>query len=229
MKIRALSFAIGAAFAVASIDAADHEPPVRACQYTPAALQSWKTLFSHQVGVLDPKKADQLSRVAAEIIDGRVEALKVEINGGVSPDATLLDAGGAISLLDLAVAACQDSVARELVASGANPDGVAYSVPLVTAAGNGEAALLEFLLSRGAAVDKIDANGHAALEDAVRLHQLAAVQVLLKHGSNVNRPIAGGATVLDFVAHATNRTDQAIAVELRKHGAVSGLDTGKSD
>ena len=97
------------------------------------------------------------------------------------------------------------------------------STPLVVAAGKGEGGLAEFLIRRGASVDKIDEEGHTALEEAVRQHFVSAAQVLLAHGADVNRRLAGNATVLDLVAYSGDPEDVAMANELRSHGAVSGL------
>jgi hypothetical protein len=200
-----------------------------ACHYTPEALQSWKALWARQLPILDPKHAAQMSRVAAEIIDGRADALRAEIEGGLSPNATLKGAAGDdMSLLELAVSACQDKLARELVLLGASADGDESSTPLVGAAQKGRGDLAEFLIEHGARVDKVDVQGHTALEDAVRQHQLPVARVLLKHGSDPNRAIAGKATILDLVAHSPDGMDQAIAAELRAHGAASGLSSEKA-
>jgi ankyrin repeat protein len=164
-----------------------------------------------------------LIKVATEIIDGRLDALKSDIASGVSPNANLRGAGGDMSLLALAVAACQDEIARYLVLSGASANGDNSSTPLVVAAGKGEGGLAEFLIRHGASVDKIDEEGHTALEEAVRQHFVSAAQVLLAHGADVNRRLAGNATVLDLVAYSGDPEDVAMANELRSHGAVSGL------
>jgi hypothetical protein len=218
-----LCFAIFMAIATVANAAQPRGVDMGACHYTPDALQSWKDLWTRQLGVLDPQHAAQLSKVASEIIDGRTDAVKAEIAGGLSPNATLKGAGGDMSLLALAVAACQDKVARELVLLGAAADGDAASAPLVLAVAKGQGDLAEFLIQHGAMVEKVDVNGHTALEEAVRQHQLPAVQVLLKHGSNPNRILSRNATVLDFVAKSSDPDDQAIAKELRAHGAASGL------
>lgn len=194
-----------------------------ACHYTPETLRSWKDLWARQLRLLDPLHAAQLTKVASEIIDGRLDALRVDLASGISPNSALKGAGGDMSLLELAVSACQDKVARELVRLGASANGDSTSAPLVVAAAKGEADLVEFLILHGAAVDKVDFNGHTALEDGVRQHQLAAVKVLLKHGSNPNIAIARNATVLDIAASSSDPTDQAIARELRANSAASGL------
>jgi hypothetical protein len=229
MKVSNLLFSLlFASAAVASRQAHASGSDVGACHYTADARESWKESWARQLGVLDPKHAAQLSKVAAEIVDGRVDALKVDIEDGLNPNATLTVAIGPkgsleMSLLALAVGTCQDAVVRELVLVGAAANGGATSTPLVVAAENGEDDLAEFLIEHGALIDKIDANGHTALEDAVRLHQLSTVQTLLKYGPDVNRVVGGNGTILDLVAYSSDPVAPAIAKELMAHGAASGL------
>ncbi|HEY6455469.1 MAG TPA: ankyrin repeat domain-containing protein [Steroidobacteraceae bacterium] len=197
------------------------------CHYTPQQLQRWKAGLTRKLHVLDPSHAEIMSKVTAEIMDGQLAALKEDIHSGVSPNASLMvlkmaGPGGDMSLLELAVAACQDKIARELVRLGASANGDESSTPMVVAGAKGEAELAEFLIQHGALVDKVDLEGHTALEDAVREHRVSAVSMLLKLGSDPNIPIAGGATVLDIVAHSSDPADQNIAKELRAYGAISG-------
>jgi hypothetical protein len=192
---------------------------------TPAMLQSWKDMWARQIPQLDATHAKKLTGVALEIIDGRLEALRIDIEGGLSPNTNLPSAGGDMSLLELAVAACQGEIARQLVLSGASANGDDSSTPLAVAAAKDEADLAEFLIQHGAQVDKTDLDGHTALEDAVRQHFLRPVQVLLAHGAEVNRRLARNATILDLVAYSRDPEDMAIANELRSHGGVTGLTT----
>jgi ankyrin repeat protein len=122
-----------------------------------------------------------------------------------------------LSLLTLAVAACQETVAQQLVASGASANG--SGAPLVTAAAKGEVSLAQFLLQAGAKIDQIDEDGHTALETAVRQHELGTVTLLLEKGADPNRVIGGNATVLDIAKSSSDPTDQAIAKALREFGA----------
>lgn len=166
-----------------------------------------------------------MSKVASEIVNGRVDALKANIDIGLSPNTLLkLDAEpiAYMSLLTLAVAACQESVVDELIGSGAavNEEAGVFT-PLGIAAAKGDVSLVKLLIQHGAKVDKVDGNGHTALEDAVRQHQLGAVRVLLANGSNPDREVGGGGFILDFVAHSSDPTDQAIAKELRAYGAIN--------
>jgi ankyrin repeat protein len=193
------------------------------CARPPAALESWKASLARQLRNHDPSHAAQLSKVTSAIIDGQYDAVVAAINAGLDPNTSLKLGGGGMSLLDLAVAACQEKIAEELVRLGASADGNEFSTPLVEAAGDGESALAEFLIQHGASVHKVDADGRTALEAAVRQHALGATQVLLKHGANPNHPLPGGATIIDLVSGSSNPKDQAIAEALRARGGVSGL------
>lgn len=195
-----------------------------ACQRTPTreGRQSWKEVIAKQLHNHDPANAAQGARLAAEIIDDNAAAVVTDIHSGVNPNATLKLAGGDMTLLELAVAACNEDISRELVGLGASPDGLGTSVPIVTAGAKGDASTVEFLIQHGAKVDKQDSAGHTALEDAVRQHKLGAVKVLLKYDADVNRGLAGGATILDLASNSQDPTDKAIADELTSHGAVRG-------
>jgi ankyrin repeat protein len=172
-----------------------------------------------------------MSKVASEIINGDVDALKSDIDSGLDSNAVLKLGEKSVSdmsLLTLAAADCQRGVAEQLIAAGASVNGTEYSSPLVTAARNGATSVAALLVQHGASVDKVDENGHTALEDAVRLRRLSTVQLLLSHGSDPNRMISGGrGTILDLVAHSSAPTDQAIARELRAHGAGTALTSAQ--
>jgi hypothetical protein len=193
-----------------------------ACRYTAAGLQSWKDLINRQIKRRDPENSDRLGKVASDIIDGRSEQVFEEMRG-IDPNIPLKLAGGDMTILALAVAACRPEIAQYLVIAGASPDGNSTSVPLVTAAAKGEGDLVEFLIGRGANIEKADASGMSALEAAVRQRQLGVVSSLLTHGSRVNEKLSNGATLLDIVGHSSDSTDQAIAKELRSYGAITGL------
>jgi len=194
------------------------------CNYSAATRASWVQYLARLLDNHDPSHATQMGKVASEIINGQVKALNADIDAGLSPNALLkLDANpiADLSLLTLAAAACQNAVVHDLIALGANPNGVGVtSPPLPTAAAKGDVPLITFLVQHGAKVDKVDANGQTALEAAVREHKLDAVRALLASGSNPNVVIGpGGATILDLVAGSSDPTDQAIAKELRAYGA----------
>jgi ankyrin repeat protein len=203
-------------------------PDIGAFRYTSEARQSWKALVARQLHAVDPTHAQKLSKLASAVIDGQLTAVTAGINSGASPSASLKGAGGDMSLLGLGVAACQDKITRELVLLGASANGDGASTSLVVAAAEGQGDLAEFLIQHGASVDTVDANGHSALEEAVRQHQASPVSMLLKHGSNPNIPLAGGARILDLIAYSSDPDDQRIAAQLVAYGASSGLGGGIS-
>lgn len=193
------------------------------CTYSDAARQSWKELFQRQLRVLDKDHAEQMSRIAKDIIDGSSDSLKIDL-AGVNPNTPFKLHGREMSMLDLAASACQAVIVEQLVAGGANVDGSEMSTPLVSAAAHGQDKIVEFLLSRGAKIDKIDANGHTALEEAVRQRSMPSANVLISHGDDVNRRIGGGsARILDLVSAGTDPESKTIADELRRHAATPGI------
>ena len=169
-----------------------------------------------------------MAKVAADIIDGDSNALNTDL-AGVDVNYPFKLHGRDMSMLDLAASACQIKIVRQLVGLGANVDGLPMSTPLVSAAGHGQDDIVDYLLSQGAHIAKVDANGHTALEEAVRQRALPATRVLLAHGDDVNRPIAGGARILDLVNTGADADSKAVADELRRHAATSGATTGSGD
>jgi ankyrin repeat protein len=129
--------------------------------------------------------------------------------------------GDGESLLTLAIVACQKNIVELLLDRGANVNGKDSDTPLVAAAGNGEDDIVALLLSRGAQIDKTDAMGHTALEDAVRQRHFLTVKALLQAGPDVNRDIGGGATVLAIVDHSADPNEARIARLLSAHGATA--------
>jgi ankyrin repeat protein len=193
--------------------------------HTAAQRASWVAGLERRLHNHDPLHAAQMSKVASEIINGDVDALKSDVDSGLDSNAVLKLGEKSVSdmsLLTLAAAACQRDVAKQLIAAGASVNGIGDSVPLVAAGGSGATSITELLLHHGASVDKVDWSGHTALEDAVRLHRPSTVHLLLSHGSDPNRMVGGG-TILDLVAHSSAPIDQAIARELRAHGAGAAL------
>jgi len=192
------------------------------CNDTPQDVQSMKDWWARQLRLNDPTHADHLIKIAFEVIDGRLDELKTDIAGGLSPDAHLPGAVGNTSLLQLSVAACQPAIARHLVLSGVSANGDGEDAPLVLAASKGEGGLVEFLIEHGASLEKVDFNGHTALEEAVRQHFPTAVRILVSHGADVNHRVGANANILDLVGDSNKPDDVNIANELRSHGAVSG-------
>jgi ankyrin repeat protein len=208
--------------AVASVnDCAVRTAPQRA---------SWVAWLDRHLEHYDSAHAAQLTKAAGVIINGDADALRSDLDSGLDPNAVLKlgpnDASD-MALLTLAAAACQRSVAAQLLARGAFPNGVRGSAPLVAAAGSGATSVAELLIHYGASVDKVDANGHTALEDAVRQRHLGAVRFLLANGADPNRVVSGGrGTIIDLVAHSSVPIDQAIARAMRARGAGAALPSG---
>jgi ankyrin repeat protein len=190
--------------------------------HTAAQRASWVAGLERRLRNHDPAHAAQMSKVASEIINGQVDAVKIDIDSGLNPNAVLKMVGD-MPLLTLAAVACQRDVAEQLIAAGASVNGIGDSTPLAAAAGSGATSVAALLIQHGARVDKIDQDGQTALEGAVRLRRLSTVQLLLSHGSDPNRMVGGGGTILDLVAHSSAPIDQAIARELRAHGAGAAL------
>jgi ankyrin repeat protein len=194
--------------------------------HTGAQRASWIAGLQRRLHNHDPAHAAQMSKAASEIINGEVAALKSDIDSGLDPNSVLKlgeKAASDMSLLTLAAAACDRGIAEQLLAAGASVNGAEDSTPLVTAAASGATSLVTLFIQHGASIDKVDANGHTALEDAVRQRHINAVRLLLSHGSNPNRMAGGGGTILDIVAHSSNPADQAISKELHAYGAAAAL------
>lgn len=195
------------------------------CPRDQGDLQSTIDLYSRALRVTDPAHADQDINLLTNIVTGKASAVMDLLSKGLNPNLVFTVPGGAsFSLLGVAASSCQDEVARVLVHAGAdvNGDG-SSSIPLTSAAVSGDAPLTEFLLQRGASVDKVDIMGHTPLEAAVRVRQIQTVKVLLIYDHNANRDIGRGGTVLDIVGNSKDPTDVAIAQELRSHGVSSKL------
>lgn len=188
---------------------------------TAAQRASWIAGIERRLHNHDSAHAAKMSKVASEIINGEVDSLKSDIDSGLDANAVLKvgDKFG-MSLLTLAAAACQRSVAEQLIAAGASVNGADDSTPLVAAGGSGSTSVAALLIAHGASVDKVDLNGHTALEDAVRQRHLDTVQMLLSQGGDPNRIVRGGpGTIVDLVAHSSDPNDRAIAKALRARGA----------
>ena len=199
--------------------ASEDDCSVTAAQRASLVASTARRLHNH-----DPEHAATMSKVASAIINGDVAELQSAIDSGLNANAILKQSkepvsGMGTSLLSLAAAACQPSVAKQLIADGASVNGTEYSSPLVTAAGTGATSVVALLIQNGASVDKVDLMGHTALEDAVRQRHLNTVQLLLSHGGNPNHVVGGGGTILDLVSHASDPLDQTVASALRAHGA----------
>ena len=207
-------------FAAASVIARAN-PEVYTCARLPEP-SGWAEYLSKGLRLHDPQ-ATRMIPVVGDIVHGRVQDLKERLDAGLDTSATLqlmpIDEG--MSLLTLAIAACQKGIVDLLIERGANVNGKDSDTPLVVAAGKAEDDIVALLLSRGAQIDKTDFMGHTALEDAVRQRHARTVQKLLEYGSDVNRDIGGGGTVLAFVDKSFDPNEVRIAQLLRAHGAAA--------
>jgi ankyrin repeat protein len=85
------------------------------------------------------------------------------------------------------------AVCATLIANGAD---INLRSPIVTAAQQGNEAVVELLLSHGAAVDSPDGAGRTALSWAVQNGFMTVCQTLLAHGADVNAKDNNGSTSL---------------------------------
>lgn len=151
----------------------------------PTGRPSWIAYLARDLHAHDPAHAAQMTEVVAEIIRGETAALAARIHAGLDPDAMLATSRHAkldMPLLSLASAACQDAVARELVAAGASVN--ATDPPLAAAAAKGDVPLAAFLIDKGAPVNQVDLAGITPLQNAVDQGQLAMVELLLARGAD---------------------------------------------
>ena len=91
--------------------------------------------------------------------------------------------------------------------------------PLIYAAFNGHAAVVDYLLKKGAEINATTANGSTALLFAARFGHLEVVELLLQNNADPNIANERGATAIDW-ALKTENTD--IADLLRKAGGRAG-------
>ena len=112
-----------------------------------------------------------------------------------SPDLINAERGGDAPLY-AAAGKGQLRVASFLLDHGANIEGVNQHVPLIAASINGNRAMVELLLSRGADVNAKGGAGDTALHQAALHGYQAVAEVLLANHADVNAPNVGGSTPL---------------------------------
>lgn len=178
----------------------------------PAHRADWIAFISRELHTYDPDHAAQMTEAVSEIIQGQMAPLMARIHAGLDPNKLLIL--GSIpalnmSLLTLAAAACQDDVARQLVAAGALVN--AANPPLAVAAAKGDVPLATFLIEEGADINKTDLDGDTPLENAAALSQLEMVKLLLEKGAD---PVTAG-KFLEHVSASSTSTSRAIAGQLR--------------
>ncbi|MBL8374126.1 ankyrin repeat domain-containing protein [Accumulibacter sp.] len=107
---------------------------------------------------------------------------------------------------------------QRLVQAGADVNLYGWP-PLIYAAFNGHAAVVDYLLKKGAEINATTANGSTALLFAARFGHIEVVEVLLQNKADPNIANERGATAIDW-ALKTDNTD--IADLLRKAGGRAG-------
>ena len=204
-----IGFAIAAACSTATAAA-------NICNYSTSQRTAWAAYLSRALHNHDPDHAAQMSKVASAIIHGQTAVVMAQIDSGLDPN-TLLKLGSIpaldMPLLTLAAAACQNRLARQLIAAGASVN--AADPPLATAAGKGDVPLAAFLIEKGASLDQVDPDGKTALYNAIALSQPGMVKLLLAKGAKADVPAVHA--YLGNVSHSSNPADQAVADELRKY------------
>lgn len=170
----------------------------------PAQRATWIAYLARDLHAYDPAHAAQMTEVVSEIIRGETAPLAARIRVGLDPDALLATSPHPeldMPLLTLAAAACQDAVARALVAAGASVN--AADPPLGVAAAKGDVPLAAFLIDKGAHLDRVDLGGSTPLANAVDQGQLAMVELLLARGADPTG--YGGTGMLERWAQSSDR------------------------
>ena len=100
--------------------------------------------------------------------------------------------------------------------------------PLVYGAFNGHAAVVDYLLKRGAEIDATTENGSTALFFAARYGHLDVVELLLKNKADANIANENGETAIDWALKSGNtdiedllraaggRSGRAVTIEISK-------------
>jgi len=122
--------------------------------------------------------------------------------------------------MDLALAHGKTKVAQQLLELGVTLDPQAALLSLV-GEGVSDRDAFDFLIRRGADVNRPDAAGTAPLHLAVRLGHLETVRRLLQRGADVNRPDGSGRTPLALALELDPGSSPAkdIRATLQQYGA----------
>jgi cytohesin len=181
-----------------------------------ADLDAAKTLRAQAGSAPSARPADVTDDEAKEIqrIQQMIQNSPDLINAERGDDAPLYAAAGKGQL----------RVAGFLLDHGANIEGVNHHVPLLAAARNGNRAMVELLLGRGADVNAKENDGNNALHYAAGRGFQAVAEVLLANHADVNIPNAGGSTPL-FSAASSGQLK--IIQMLLAAGANTNLKDGK--
>lgn len=190
---------------------------------TPLILASWYSGAARSVELLLDRGADvqvanqdgctALIQAVRTGEPGKVERL---LRAGAAVD--VADKMGATALLHATFRHYLDIAGRLLDAGASVHSRFDGQTPLMLAAYDGEAALIELLLGAGARVDEVDGDGMTALAMAAKVEHghREVVDRLLAAGADATRTDASGRTPLQWAESSGNTP--AVAA-LRAHGA----------
>ena len=165
--------------------------------------------------------------VAEAAMQGNRDAVRALLKDGADVNTAL---GDGMTALHYAAARHDVELAKLLLYAGANVRATTriggYS-PLLIAARDGDASMIDALIGAGADANSATANGATALMLASAAGNVAAVKTLIAHGANVNakEPVKQE-TALTFAA-ALGRAD--VIRELTAHGADVNTHTRVQD
>ncbi len=154
---------------------------------------------------------------------GNAEVVRLLLAKGAKPNADA-EVRNDASALFFAAMAGDVQTARALVEAGAKPDqkmkllGQFVSTPLLIAASNDDAVMVEFLIGKGANPNDVDADGLTALDWATLTNHAGTVQSLLAGGAKVNHVDNFGMTPLLYAA-SVDFGDTAVLEKLIAAGA----------
>jgi ankyrin repeat protein len=103
-----------------------------------------------------------------------------------------------------------DCVHALTTSENVNTKGPQGRTPLIEAAMNGHLSVVEFLVERGADVNKVDADGESALLAAASDGHLRIVECLIEHGADINQ---------------TNKRNEGLLIKLLWKGHVAAADS----
>jgi ankyrin repeat protein len=151
--------------------------------------------------VQDPK--ERLGAICRAVEQTQPEILELLVSVGSSLEA---DCGAGRRPLVIAAHDGNDDLVRQLLHSGASPDGRAPNVDtaLIAAAGRGHSSIIDRLLQGGADVDRRGARRMTALMAAATNGEASAVDRLLRAGADQGKRSDQKLTALDFARQSGN-------------------------
>jgi uncharacterized protein len=141
-----------------------------------------KALLARGVDVDSLNQVGWTALYAAAIND-RVEPIRFLLDAGADPNAANMDGTTALGVQGCIAL----PVAELLVSRGAKVDAASDAsgfTPLHTCAGEGDPAVVEFLLAQGAVANAVRVDGSTPLHDAAQRGHRAVIEVLLRHGAD---------------------------------------------